>query len=151
MSDNKKQRAKELMEMIKRDRPTYVKRTSLSRQLIAEEDPEYLEHFHRMHMHVLYERNNLSTKIKEIIICAVNAATAYERGLRIHIKGALVAGATYEEIFEGLQAASMPGGFIFCQYHYQYWMRYIKSGKKRTKIVEDVKRVILANEEEAKV
>ena len=52
----------------------------------------------------------LNLKIKEIIICAVNAATAYERGLRIHIKGALVAGATYEEIFEGLQAASMPGG-----------------------------------------
>lgn len=108
--NEKKNRAEALMEQIRQDRPTYVARTSLSRAMIAEEDPEYLEHFHATHMHVMYERNNLPTKIKEIIICGVNAATGYERGLRVHIKGALVAGATYEEIFEGLQAASLPGG-----------------------------------------
>jgi alkylhydroperoxidase/carboxymuconolactone decarboxylase family protein YurZ len=103
-------KGQKLMEKIKKERPTYTERTVLSRQMIAEEDPEYLELFHRMHMHVVHERNNLPVKFKEIIISAVDAATGYERGLRIHLAGALAAGATKEEIFEGLQAASIPGG-----------------------------------------
>jgi alkylhydroperoxidase/carboxymuconolactone decarboxylase family protein YurZ len=114
MAEDNKAKAEALMEQIRKDRPTYVSRTSLSRQMIAEEDPEYLEHFHAMHMHVMFERGNLPAKIKEIIICGVNAATGYERGLRVHIKGALVAGASYEEIFEGLQAASLPAASTSC-------------------------------------
>jgi len=104
------ERGRRIMEQIRKDRPNYTKKTLLSREIIAEEDPEYLELFHRMHMHVVHENNNLPTKIKEIIITAVDAANGYGRGVKIHIIGALAAGATKKEIFEGLQAASMPAG-----------------------------------------
>jgi alkylhydroperoxidase/carboxymuconolactone decarboxylase family protein YurZ len=103
-------RSKELMEKIKKDRPSYTPQVMRSREILAKEDPEYLELFHRMHMHVVHEKNALPTKIKEIIISAVDAATHYERGLRVHLRGALEAGATKDEIFEGLQAASLPAG-----------------------------------------
>lgn len=104
------EKAKELMEQIRKDRPTYTPQTFLSRQMIAEYDPEYLELFHRMHMHVVHENTHLPAKFKEIIISAVDAATGYERGLRTHLASALEFGATKEEIFEGLEAASLPAG-----------------------------------------
>jgi alkylhydroperoxidase/carboxymuconolactone decarboxylase family protein YurZ len=104
------ERSKEIIEKIKKDRPTYTSQVLRSREILAKEDPEYLELFHRMHMHVVHEKSALPTKIKEIIISAVDAATHYERGLRVHIRGALEAGASREEIFEGLQAASLPAG-----------------------------------------
>lgn len=99
-----------LIEKIKKDRPAYTKEVLKSREILAKEDPVYLELFHRMHMHVLHERKSLPIKLKEIIISAVDAAAGYERGLRVHLMGALNAGATKEEIFEGLLAASLPAG-----------------------------------------
>lgn len=103
-------KAKELIEQIKKDRPTYTEKTFRSREILAYEDPKYLELFHKMHMYVVHEKQGLPTKIKEIIISAVDAATGYERGIKIHLKGALQAGATKEEIIEGLLAASLPAG-----------------------------------------
>jgi len=103
-------KTKQLIEQIKKDRPTYTQKTFRSREILAKEDPKYLELFHRMHMYVVHEKQGLPTKIKEIIISAVDAATGYERGIEIHLKGAIQAGATKEEIIEGLLAASLPAG-----------------------------------------
>jgi alkylhydroperoxidase/carboxymuconolactone decarboxylase family protein YurZ len=90
--------------------PTYPSRTSLSRQMIAEEDPEFLETFHWLHMHMLHERRDLPGKIKEICICAIDAATGYSRGLYTHFKSAIEKGAAKEELFAGMYAAHIPGG-----------------------------------------
>ena len=103
-------RSNEIIEKIKRERPTYTAKTMKSRIILGQADPEYLELFHRMHMHVMREKNALPEKIKEIIISAVNAATGYERGIKIHLRGALEAGASKDEIIEGLLAASLPAG-----------------------------------------
>ena len=100
----------ELMEKVRKDRPTYTAKTMKSREMLAKEDPTYLEYYHNMYMHVMNEKNHLPIRIKEIIISAVNAATGYERGIKIHLRGALEAGATKDEIIEGLQAASLPAG-----------------------------------------
>lgn len=99
-----------LIERIRKDRPSYTPQVMRSREILAQEDPEYLELFHRMHMHVVYGRSSLPVKMKEIIISAVNAANGYERGLRVHLRGALDAGATKDEIVEGLLTASLPAG-----------------------------------------
>lgn len=103
-------RSEALIEKIRKDRPSYTPQVMKSREILAKEDPEYLELFHRMHMHVVHEKSALPVKIKEIIISAVDAAAGYERGLKVHLRGALEAGATKDEIFEGLQAASLPAG-----------------------------------------
>ena len=102
--------SKEIVERIKRERPTYTSRTMKSREILSKEDPEYLAHYHSMYMRVMREKDALPEKIKEIIISAVNAATGYERGIKIHLRGALEAGATKDEIIEGLLAASLPAG-----------------------------------------
>ena len=103
-------RSKEIIEKVRKERSTYTAETMKSREILSQEDPEYLESYHRMYMHVMQEKNVLPTKIKEIIISAVNAATGYERGIRIHLRGALEAGASKDEIIEGLLAASLPAG-----------------------------------------
>ena len=102
--------SKDLIEQIKKDRTTYTAQIVSSRKILAKEDPEYLELYHRMFMHVVHKKTALPTKIKEIILSAINAATQYERGIKTHIRGALEAGATKEEILEGLMAASLPAG-----------------------------------------
>lgn len=106
--------ARDLIERIKRDRPCYeqAKESPVlrSREFLAEHDPEYLKMFHDLHMHVVYSRKALQPRIKELIICAVDAATFYWQGLWVHIRGALDAGATPDEILEALEAASLPGG-----------------------------------------
>jgi AhpD family alkylhydroperoxidase len=91
-------------------RTTYPPDVLKSRQVLAREAPEYLELFHRTYMHIVHERKALSPKMKELIIIAVDAAQFYERGLRSHIKSALVAGATRDEIVEALLACSLAAG-----------------------------------------
>lgn len=103
-------RSKEIFEKVKRERSTYTAETMKSREILSQEDPEYLELFHRMHTHVMHEKDALPEKIKEIIISAVNAANGYERGIRIHLRSAIEAGASKAEIIEGLLAASLPAG-----------------------------------------
>jgi AhpD family alkylhydroperoxidase len=78
--------------------------------VLAREAPEYLELFHKTYMYILHERKALSPKMKELIIIAVDAAQFYERGLRSHIRSALVAGATRDEIVEALLASSLAAG-----------------------------------------
>lgn len=110
MQMKKRPRPNKIMEKVLHDRPTYTGRTVLSRKLIAEHDPEYLEYFHWLHMHMLHERSLLPGKIKEICICAIDAASGYSRGLYTHFKGAISHGATKEELFAGILTAAEPGG-----------------------------------------
>lgn len=81
-----------------------------SREIIFERDPHYLELYHELFTHVIKKRNALSTKVKELIIVGINAATNYEEGLGVHIRAALEAGASEEEIFEAIETASLPAG-----------------------------------------
>lgn len=81
-----------------------------SREVIYKYDPHYLEIYHQIFTHVMKERNALPVKIKEMIIVAINASTNYEEGLWVHIKAALDAGASEEEIYEAIETASLPSG-----------------------------------------
>jgi len=81
-----------------------------SREIICERDPHYLEIYHELFTHVVKKRHALSTKVKELIILGINAATNFEEGIRTHTRGALEAGASEEEVFEAIETASLPGG-----------------------------------------
>jgi alkylhydroperoxidase/carboxymuconolactone decarboxylase family protein YurZ len=81
-----------------------------SREILCERDPHYLEVYHHLFTHVMKKNRRLPLKTKEMIIAAVNAATNYEEGLRVHIRAALEAGAREDEVFEAIEAASLPAG-----------------------------------------
>lgn len=72
-------------------------------KLLAERDPEYLEHIHNLTTHALHRRNSLPTKFKELIFISLNAFDYYEYGFRIHVRSALKCGATEDEILEALE------------------------------------------------
>jgi AhpD family alkylhydroperoxidase len=91
-------------------RTSYPADVLKSREILAREAPEYLELFHKTFLYILHERSALTPKVKELIIIAVDAAQFYERGIRSHIKSALKAGATRDEIVEALLASSLAAG-----------------------------------------
>lgn len=76
-------------------------------RLMAERDPEWLERWHDLTMHVLDGTDHLSRKVKELMLIAVDAATFYDYGVRVHTRGALVAGATESELIETLEVVSI--------------------------------------------
>jgi alkylhydroperoxidase/carboxymuconolactone decarboxylase family protein YurZ len=98
--------AKAILEKVKRERG-YI---HPSREVLCDRDPHYLEVYHDLFTHVMKERNFLPLKMKEMIITAINAANNYEEGLRVHIRAALEAGASEDEVFEAIEAASLPAG-----------------------------------------
>ena len=101
MSQERKQKAKELVERISKDRGF----SSPWRILLAERDPEFLELYHKTMMHV-WERGVLPRKYKEIIVICLDTILQYGEGLRIHVRNALEAGATEDEILEALELCS---------------------------------------------
>ena len=103
MANNEKEKAKELAERIAKERGF----PRLWRNLLAERDPEFMQILHNATMHFLYKRNSLPRKFKEIIIIVLDAITSYEEGLRIHVRNALEAGATEDEILEALEICSL--------------------------------------------
>lgn len=73
-------------------------------------DPDYLEAF--LAFRAVPQRNGpLPRKYKELIFIAVNVATTHlwASGTRRHIRNALAAGATREEILEVMQLVSILG------------------------------------------
>lgn len=98
-----------LDEMLK-VRTSYPPDVLKSREILAREAPEYLELFHKTYLYLFEQRSALSSKMKELIIIAVDAAQFYERGLRSHMRSALKAGATKDEIVEALLACSLAAG-----------------------------------------
>jgi alkylhydroperoxidase/carboxymuconolactone decarboxylase family protein YurZ len=79
------------------------------RNMLAERDPDYMEIYHNMAVHVFNKRNALPLKFKEIICICMDALTSYEEGLRVHIRKALEAGATEDEILEALEVLTLLG------------------------------------------
>jgi alkylhydroperoxidase/carboxymuconolactone decarboxylase family protein YurZ len=98
--------AEEILQRVKKERG-YI---HPSREILCEKDPGYLEIYHQLFTHVMKDRGELPLKVKEMIIAAINAATNYEEGLRVHIRAALEAGAKEEEVFEAIEVASLPAG-----------------------------------------
>jgi alkylhydroperoxidase/carboxymuconolactone decarboxylase family protein YurZ len=103
MEDGKKKTAKELTERMAKERGF----PRLWRSLLAERDPEFMEILHKASMHFLHEKKALPRKFKEIIIICLDAITSYEEGFRIHVRNALEAGATEDEILEALEICSL--------------------------------------------
>ncbi len=103
-------KGREILEEMLKIRTSYPPDVLKSREILAREAPEYLELFHKTYLYILHERSALPPKVKELIIIAVDAAQFYERGLRSHIRSALEAGATRDEIVEALLASSLAAG-----------------------------------------
>ena len=77
---------------------------------LREMDPEFLESYLAFRS-VPHRAGPLPNKYKELVLIAVNAATThlYAPGVRRHIKNALAAGATKEEILETIQLTAVLG------------------------------------------
>lgn len=77
---------------------------------LRELDPEFVEAYLAFRS-VPHRNGPLPQKTKELIMIAINAATThlYGPGVRRHIKNALVAGATREEILEAIQLTTVMG------------------------------------------
>lgn len=103
-------KGRRILEEMLKVRTSYPADVLKSREVLAREAPGYLELFHKTYLYLFHERTALPPKIKELIIIAVDAAQFYERGLRSHIKSALQAGATRDEIVEALLASSLAAG-----------------------------------------
>ena len=73
-------------------------------------DPEFLEAYLAFRS-VPHRQGPLPAKFKELILVAINAATThlYGPGVRRHIRNALKAGATREEILETIQLTTVMG------------------------------------------
>lgn len=104
MSQEQKRRAKELVERISKDRGF----SSPWRILLAERDPEFLELYHKAMMHA-WSRGALPRKYKEIIVICLDTILQYGEGLKIHVRSALEAGATEDEILEALELCTFLG------------------------------------------
>lgn len=76
-------------------------------RLLAERDPEFMECLHNVATHVLHRRNSLPRKTKELILVCLNAFNFYEFGLRVHLRSALQAGASEDEILEALEVVGI--------------------------------------------
>ena len=103
-------KGRKILGQVLKVRTSYPADVLKSREILAREAPEYLELFHKTFLYILHERSALTPKVKELIIIAVDAAQFYERGIRSHIKSALKAGATRDEIVEALLASSLAAG-----------------------------------------
>ena len=77
---------------------------------LREWDPEFLEGYFAFR-NVPHRRGTLPAKVRELIMIAINASTThlYAPGVRRHIRNALAAGATPEEIMEAVQLTTILG------------------------------------------
>lgn len=103
MEEKKEKRVREVIERVEKERGF----SRLWPKLLAERDPEFMECLHNVTTHVLFRRHSLPRKMKEIIILCIDAFTFYEFGFRIHVRSALEAGATEDEILEALEAVAI--------------------------------------------
>jgi alkylhydroperoxidase/carboxymuconolactone decarboxylase family protein YurZ len=76
------------------------------RKILAELDPELVELQNQTYTYIFEKKNALPRKYKEIIVCCLDSATAFEPGFRMHVRKALLEGATVAEILEALEICS---------------------------------------------
>ena len=103
MAGRKARMTKEILERIEKVRG-FVR---LWPKLLAERDPEFMECLHNVTTHVLHRRNRLPRKMKELILVCLNAFNFYEFGFRVHLRSALQAGASEDEILEALEVVGI--------------------------------------------
>lgn len=86
--------------------------TNAGHEALAKFDSEYLDKINEFYIEYTIQREgaSLPRKTKELIIMTVCSALAHFRGTRIHMKRALLSGATPREVLEALQTAAIPGG-----------------------------------------
>jgi len=97
---------RELVEKMLKERGFF----SRTREIWIKHDPKSLEIWNDTFRHVMLERSALSYIAKELMIVAIDAIQGHHTGLRIHMKSALKAGATPDQLFETLLVAALPGG-----------------------------------------
>jgi alkylhydroperoxidase/carboxymuconolactone decarboxylase family protein YurZ len=103
MSEEKSKKTKAILERIEKERG-FVR---LWPKLLAERDPDYMECLHNVTTHALHKRDHLPRKMKEIIIICLNAFDYYEYGFRIHVRSALKAGVTEDELLDALEVVGV--------------------------------------------
>ncbi|MBI3937314.1 MAG: carboxymuconolactone decarboxylase family protein [Betaproteobacteria bacterium] len=103
MAKEKGKKSRAIIERIERERG-FVR---LWPRLLAERDPDFMECLHNVTTHVLHRRNSLPRKTKEIILICLNAFSFYEFGFRVHVRSALKAGATEDELLEALEVVGV--------------------------------------------
>jgi len=77
-------------------------------KLMGENAPDALYHYYQLRK-IGVEDGILPRKVKELILLGINLVRRYETGTRVHMKGALDAGATIEEIVETIVTAMVSG------------------------------------------
>lgn len=94
-------------------------------------DPEFMEAYLNFRS-VPHKNGPLPQKFKELIMVAINAATThlYEPGVRRHMKNALKAGATREEIVEVIQLTTVMG-IHACNLAIPILMKELESAEKQ--------------------
>lgn len=97
------ERAKEVLDRVERERGV-VRGWA---RILADRDPDMLEHIHETTMHPLFKRDNLPRKFKYILMICLNAFQFHEFGVRIQARAALKAGATEDEIIEALEIVGL--------------------------------------------
>lgn len=75
-------------------------------ELLAKEDPEYLEAQYRMY-EIIRKKRALPQQYKELLFVIVSVAKLHEPGMRTHIRKALELGATREELIETMEVADV--------------------------------------------
>lgn len=120
-------KAKAILEKVRKERG-YI---HPSREILCERDPHYLEIYHHLYTHVMKKNGRLPLKVKEMIIVGINASTNYEEGLRVHIRAALEAGAKEDEVFEAIEAASLPAGIHTITYSMPIFAEVCKEFRER--------------------
>jgi AhpD family alkylhydroperoxidase len=78
----------------------------------AQLDPAYAAARAEIRRLSVGEDGTLSVKVKELIVLGVLASRGLQYGVEAHMRRALDYGATKEELFEAIKAATVPGGGV---------------------------------------
>ena len=77
-------------------------------EVMAQRAPEVLYHYCRMR-NVALEDRVLPRSVKELILIGINLVRRYPKGIEVHVRGALEAGCTPDEIAEVIATAMVSG------------------------------------------
>ena len=80
-------------------------------RFVAEQDPEFMEHYNAYYRDALGRDAGLAIKYRELVALGVLAFRGVAEGALVnHIKRAVEHGATRAEVIGALEAAAIPGG-----------------------------------------
>jgi len=75
-------------------------------------DPAYAQARDLVRQHSMGEGGKLSVMVKELVVIGVLASRALQYGVEAHMRRAIDYGATREELYEAIKAASVAGGGV---------------------------------------